>query len=97
MTRIAILDYGMGNLRSVGKALEHVGAEPALLGVWYIIGPRIASIMVAGGVLAYLVLTPAISAVVVALLPSRRTDVIKIVGLVAATITGALSIALLVA
>ena len=30
MTRIAILDYGMGNLRSVGKALEHVGAEPFL-------------------------------------------------------------------
>jgi glutamine amidotransferase len=27
---IAILDYGMGNLRSVGKALEHVGAEPFL-------------------------------------------------------------------
>ena len=30
MTRIAILDYGMGNLRSVGKALERVGAEPFL-------------------------------------------------------------------
>ena len=30
MTRIAILDYGMGNLRSVGKALEHVGAEAFL-------------------------------------------------------------------
>jgi glutamine amidotransferase len=27
---IAILDYGMGNLRSVAKALEHVGAEPML-------------------------------------------------------------------
>jgi imidazole glycerol-phosphate synthase subunit HisH len=25
--RIAVLDYGMGNLRSVEKALEHVGAE----------------------------------------------------------------------
>jgi glutamine amidotransferase len=25
LTRIAILDYGMGNLRSVEKALEHVG------------------------------------------------------------------------
>src|SRR5258707_333756 len=25
MTRIAILNYGMGNLRSVEKALEHVG------------------------------------------------------------------------
>jgi imidazole glycerol-phosphate synthase subunit HisH len=27
---IAILEYGMGNLRSVAKALEHVGAEPLL-------------------------------------------------------------------
>jgi imidazole glycerol-phosphate synthase subunit HisH len=30
VTRIAILDYGMGNLRSVAKALEHVGAQPEL-------------------------------------------------------------------
>ena len=34
--------------------------SPALLGVGYIIGPRIASIMCAGGVLAYLVLIPVI-------------------------------------
>src|SRR6185295_14262890 len=34
--------------------------NPALLGVGYIIGPRIASIMFAGGVLSYLVLIPAI-------------------------------------
>jgi imidazole glycerol-phosphate synthase subunit HisH len=27
---IAILDYGMGNLRSVAKALEHVGGDPVL-------------------------------------------------------------------
>jgi imidazole glycerol-phosphate synthase subunit HisH len=27
---VAILDYGMGNLRSVYKALEHVGASPEL-------------------------------------------------------------------
>jgi glutamine amidotransferase len=27
MTAVAILDYGMGNLRSAEKALEHVGAE----------------------------------------------------------------------
>ena len=26
MTRIALLDYGMGNLHSAAKALEHVGA-----------------------------------------------------------------------
>jgi glutamine amidotransferase len=29
-TRVAILDYGMGNLRSVEKALEHVGALPEI-------------------------------------------------------------------
>jgi glutamine amidotransferase len=28
--RVAILDYGMGNLRSVEKALEHLGADPFL-------------------------------------------------------------------
>jgi putative OPT family oligopeptide transporter len=40
-----------------------VSAEvaPELLGVGYIIGPRIASVMCAGGVLAYLVLIPMIS------------------------------------
>jgi imidazole glycerol-phosphate synthase subunit HisH len=32
VTRIAILDYGMGNLRSVAKALEHVGARPEVTG-----------------------------------------------------------------
>lgn len=26
MTRIALLDYGMGNLHSAAKALEYVGA-----------------------------------------------------------------------
>ena len=35
--------------------------DPALLGVGYIIGPKIAGIMVAGGVLAYLVITPTIA------------------------------------
>jgi glutamine amidotransferase len=29
-TRIAVLDYGMGNLRSVEKALEHVGATATI-------------------------------------------------------------------
>jgi putative OPT family oligopeptide transporter len=47
-----------------GKPFEagSVSAEinPTLLGVGYIIGPRIASIMCGGGVLAYLVLIPAI-------------------------------------
>ncbi len=35
--------------------------SPILLGVGYIIGPRIASVTFAGGVLAYLVLTPTLS------------------------------------
>lgn len=30
MPQIAIVDYGMGNLRSVEKALEHVGAQPVV-------------------------------------------------------------------
>ena len=30
MTRIGVIDYGMGNRRSVEKALEHVGATVAL-------------------------------------------------------------------
>jgi uncharacterized oligopeptide transporter (OPT) family protein len=34
--------------------------NPALLGVGYIIGPRIASLMAGGGVLSYVVLIPAI-------------------------------------
>jgi putative OPT family oligopeptide transporter len=38
-----------------------VEATPELLGIGYIIGPRIASIMAAGGVLAYLVLIPMIT------------------------------------
>src|SRR5437773_8097686 len=43
-------------------AAGSISAEisPELLGVGYIIGPRIASVMCAGGVLAYLVLIPAI-------------------------------------
>ena len=34
--------------------------NPALLGVGYIIGPRISALMMGGGVLSYLVLIPAI-------------------------------------
>ncbi len=43
------------------KGSVSVEVNPALLGVGYVIGPRIASIMCAGGVLAYLVLIPAIA------------------------------------
>ena len=31
-TRIGLVDYGMGNRRSVQKALEHVGAQVAVTG-----------------------------------------------------------------
>ncbi|HEX5359905.1 MAG TPA: imidazole glycerol phosphate synthase subunit HisH [Fluviicoccus sp.] len=31
MTRVAVLDYGMGNLHSVAKALEHVGASEVII------------------------------------------------------------------
>ncbi|MGZ4778006.1 MAG: OPT family oligopeptide transporter, partial [Thermoanaerobaculia bacterium] len=54
--------------------------SPELLGVGYIIGPRIASIMCAGGVLAYLVLIPAIKyfgAGLAAPLPPETTALIK--------------------
>ncbi len=49
--------------KTVGLKAGVLGCEMSapLLGVGYIIGPRIASIMVAGGVLAYLVLTPMIA------------------------------------
>jgi imidazole glycerol-phosphate synthase subunit HisH len=30
VTRVAVIDYGMGNRRSVEKALEHVGANPTI-------------------------------------------------------------------
>src|SRR3954454_23615200 len=42
-----------------GGSVE-IEINPALLGVGYIIGPRIASLMCAGGVLSYLVLIPTI-------------------------------------
>ncbi len=32
MTRVGVIDYGMGNRRSVEKALAHVGADPVLTG-----------------------------------------------------------------
>jgi putative OPT family oligopeptide transporter len=54
--------------------------SPELLGVGYIIGPRIASIMCAGGVLAYLVLIPMISyfgQFLSAPLPPESTTLIK--------------------
>ena len=58
-----------------------VEISPELLGVGYIIGPRIASIMCAGGVLAYLVLIPMIkffgSALPMPLAPETGGQLIK--------------------
>ncbi|MBI3074232.1 MAG: oligopeptide transporter, OPT family [Deltaproteobacteria bacterium] len=51
------VDYALGFFRGGTVSCE---VAPELVGVGYIIGPRIASIMVAGGVLASLVLIPAI-------------------------------------
>src|SRR5258708_7048032 len=47
-------------LKAGASEASRKAASPELLGVGYIIGPRIASIMCAGGVLAYLVLIPLI-------------------------------------
>ncbi len=57
-TEQALYDPKTGN----GLDGASVGSDmnPSLLGVGYIIGPKIASIMVAGGVLAYLVFVPTI-------------------------------------
>jgi putative OPT family oligopeptide transporter len=52
-----LMRFGRFEFRGAQVALE---AKPALLGVGYVIGPRIACIMVAGGALASWVLTPAI-------------------------------------
>jgi putative OPT family oligopeptide transporter len=70
---IGFLYYGIQNIfkswkdypgKEFGAPFEgaSIGIEnnPALIGVGYIIGPYIASIMAAGGVLSYLVLIPAI-------------------------------------
>lgn len=50
-------EFSDNTLKGGSIALEN---NPALLGVGYIIGPYIASIMMAGGVLSYLVLIPMI-------------------------------------
>jgi putative OPT family oligopeptide transporter len=47
--------------RGLRKGVLDAEFSPELLGVGYVIGPRIASIMVGGGVLAYLVFVPAIA------------------------------------
>jgi putative OPT family oligopeptide transporter len=48
-------------IKGYDKAVVACEVNPALLGVGYIIGPRTASVMVGGGLLASLVLVPAIA------------------------------------
>jgi putative OPT family oligopeptide transporter len=61
-----VVAFALYSIDTAGKAVGLKGAtvsvevSPSLLGVGYIIGPKIASIMVAGGVLAYLVISPMI-------------------------------------
>ncbi len=45
-------------IKGYTKAVVALEASPMLLGVGYIIGPRIASVMVGGGMLASLLLVP---------------------------------------
>jgi putative OPT family oligopeptide transporter len=52
-----VISHPLHWLKGATPALE---VNPALLGVGYIIGPRVASTIVAGGVLAWLVLCPTI-------------------------------------
>ncbi|HUU85555.1 MAG TPA: oligopeptide transporter, OPT family [Phycisphaerae bacterium] len=49
--------YGIGRLRTEGR----LDAAPALLGVGYILGPRVAGYMLGGAVLGWFVLIPAIA------------------------------------
>src|ERR1043166_2302044 len=56
-------EYPGSVLRSYQNAEVRVDVSPELLGVGYIIGPRIAGYLFAGGCLAYLVLAPAIKLV----------------------------------
>jgi putative OPT family oligopeptide transporter len=57
------VDVKLFTAKGQGLPKGVIGGEisPELLGVGYIIGPRVASIMLAGGALAYLVLVPAIA------------------------------------
>jgi putative OPT family oligopeptide transporter len=52
-----IVTFRFGTLKGASVAAE---LSPELLGVGYVIGPRVAGVMCAGGVLAYLVLIPMI-------------------------------------
>ncbi|MGO9597571.1 MAG: OPT family oligopeptide transporter [Isosphaeraceae bacterium] len=54
-------DKTITGIKGYSKAVVALEPAPALLGVGYIIGPRIASVMVGGGMLTALMLTPMIA------------------------------------
>src|SRR5262249_44503019 len=54
-------DKAITGIKGYTKAVVALEPAPALLGVGYIIGPRIASVMVGGGLLTALMLTPMIA------------------------------------
>jgi putative OPT family oligopeptide transporter len=54
-------DHAITGIKGYSKAVVSLEPDPALLGVGYIIGPRIASVMVGGGILTALMLTPMIA------------------------------------
>ncbi|MFO0888355.1 MAG: oligopeptide transporter, OPT family [Isosphaeraceae bacterium] len=54
-------DRAITGIKGYNKAIVSLEPDPALLGVGYIIGPRIASVMVGGGILTALFLTPMIA------------------------------------
>ncbi len=54
-------DKAITGVKGYSKAVVSLEPDPTLLGVGYIIGPRIASVMVGGGLLTALMLTPMIA------------------------------------
>ncbi len=54
-------DRAITGIKGYTKAIISLEPDPVLLGVGYIIGPRIASVMVGGGILTALMLTPMIA------------------------------------
>src|SRR5271166_1800240 len=54
-------DKAITGIKGYTKAVVSLEPDPVLLGVGYIIGPRIASVMVGGGILTALMLTPMIA------------------------------------
>ena len=54
-------DKAITGIKGYTKAVVSLEPAPALLGVGYIVGPRIASVMVGGGILTALLLTPMIA------------------------------------